>query len=333
MKQWLGTVSSSRDAPAGRTLVTGASGFIGSHLVRALVARGDDVVALVRPASDTWRLADVLNWIEVLRGDLTTIDAKSPPPELVDVHRVFHLAADGVSRTFGSSSPLVHANVVGTTNLLELSVRLDVERFVYCGSCFEYGSGEHLREEAPMRPNSPYAASKAAGSLLASAFARAGAVPVVTLRPFTAYGPFEAKHRLVPTVVLQALDDAPIELTGGEQTRDFVYVEDVLEAFMAADTADVVGRTFNVCTGEATPVRDLAATVLDLVGGGAQLKLGAIPYRDDELWALSGDPSAAEVGLGWIARTTLRDGLAKTIAWFRAERHRHPAYKAEVAPL
>jgi nucleoside-diphosphate-sugar epimerase len=317
-----------------RTLVTGGSGFIGSQLVRALLEQGDEVVVLLRPSSDAWRLADVLGWVEVVRTDAAALDPTDPPRELKGVQRVFHLAADGVKPSAAAEEAVVSSNVIGTSRLLELAGRLDVERFVYCGSCFEYGSGDRLREDACPRPNSAYAASKAAGWLLACAHGRAHGLPVVSLRPFTVFGPYEAPHRLIPSAVLRALEGSPIELTGGEQTRDFVYVQDAIRSFLAAGTADgVAGETFNVCTGVATSVRSLVEEVVELTVSGSELRFGAIPYREEELWTLSGDPTAAAACLGWVATTSLSDGLRATIDWFRAEGNRHPAYTREPAPF
>ena len=308
---------SSADAGAGgRTLVTGAAGFVGARLVRSLLDGGEDVVALVRPGSRLWRLEDVLDRVELLEVDVGALDARSAA--LRDVRVVHHLAAAGVDPRDGDPGSILATNVLGTQATLEVARVLEVDRFVYCGSCFEYGSGSRLREDAPLRPRSTYAASKAAGRLLAEAAAAAHGLPVVTLRPFTAYGPFEAAHRLVPSCILNALAGRPIELTAGEQRRDLVHVDDVATAFVAAArNPAAVGRTLNVCSGEETRVRDVAATVLELVGGEAELRLGALPQRPGETDALSGDPAAAEQVLG-LRPTPLREGLARTVDWFRA---------------
>jgi nucleoside-diphosphate-sugar epimerase len=309
-----------------KILVTGATGFIGSHLVRRLLSDGDEVVAATRAGSSTWRLDDVRRDVEFLELDLSAPLDGRLTRGLRGIEVVHHLAAAGVNPRYDSGEAVVAANVVGTTRLLALASALDVRRFVYCGSCFEYGSGNGLVESALPQPQSDYAASKSAAWLLAHSHSRRNGLPVVSLRPFTVYGPFESSYRLVPATIMGALDGRRIELTGGEQTRDFVYVEDAVSAFTAAASdAAPVGATFNVCTGVETSVAELARAVVEIAGGG-ELELGALPYRDNELWSLSGDPGAAAEGLSWRPATTLRDGLERTVTWFREQRDRHAEY-------
>jgi nucleoside-diphosphate-sugar epimerase len=301
--------------------LTGASGFIGSHVARALLARGAHVVALVRPGARLWRIDDVVREIEVVETDLNDLDDRAPAFHGIEI--VLHLAAAGVAPRPGSVD-LVRTNVLGTARLIALARNLELARFVYCGSCFEYGTGSRVAEDAPLRPRSTYAASKSAGWLLAEAAASSEGLPLVTLRPFTVYGPFEESHRLVMGCILRALAGRPLELTGGEQRRDFVYVDDAVEAFLgAAANAAAVGGTFNVCSGTETTVRDVAAEIASIAGGATELRLGALPYRAGEADVLSGDPRHAREVLGYAARTSLREGLERSFDW--ARRHR-PLY-------
>jgi nucleoside-diphosphate-sugar epimerase len=303
-----------------RVAVTGASGFIGSQLVRALLHEGVHVTALVRPASELWRIDDVL-------GDIA-LAPLDDPNSLRGAEVVFHLGAAGVRPGRDAALALLDANVIGTQRLLEAARNADVERVVACGSCFEYGEGSRLRESAPLRPQTDYAASKACARLVAEAFARSHGLPVVSLVPFTVYGPFEPAYRLVASALLAALDARPLELTGGRQTRDFVYVEDVAQALLAAARVDVeTCRTFNVCSGAETTVAELAAAVVEVTGSDSELRLGAIPYRENELWQLSGDPTEAERELGWRAATPLREGLRRTAEWLGANRDRYREYQ------
>jgi nucleoside-diphosphate-sugar epimerase len=299
-------------------LVTGANGFIGSHVVRRLVESGYETVAGIGPTADAWRLTDVLDAIETVALDLQDLQIDALARKLSGTTTIVHLAARGVNPSQDDAEGIVSANLGGTLRLLELARELGAQRFVHCGSCFEYGTGALLHEDSPLHPVAVYGASKAGGTLLAQAFGRAHGLSVVALRPFTAYGPFEGRHRLVPSTILSALRRAPIDLTGGEQTRDFVFVEDIAEAFLiAVEANDVAGETFNLCTGTETTVRELAQKVVDLTGTSAELRFGALPYRDDELWSLSGDPRRSAARLGWTARTSLHEGLQRTVAWFR----------------
>jgi nucleoside-diphosphate-sugar epimerase len=298
-----------------RVLVTGASGFIGSHAARALAAAGADVVALVRPGSRLWRIHDIAGVVAVVESDLTRVGERGSAFRGVDT--VLHLAAAGVA-PHGRDLDLIETNVLGTVSLLALARKLDLARFVYCGSCFEYGVGSRIAESAPLRPRTAYAASKSSGWLLAEAAAVSDGLPLTTLRPFTVYGPFEAAHRLVMGSVLRALAGLPLELTSGDQQRDFVYVDDAVEAVLAVASNDAaLGGVFNVCSGEATAVRDVAAQVAEAAGGSIEIRLGALPHRTGEADILTGDPGHARAVLGFEARTSLREGLARSVAWAR----------------
>jgi nucleoside-diphosphate-sugar epimerase len=302
-----------------KALVTGAAGFIGSHLTRNLVDSGCETIALLRPTSDLWRIKDIAGHIETVHGDISHLDQEKLLAQLSGIDYVIHLGAAGIDQVADITS-VVETNVMGTLGMLQLARSLDVERFVYCGSAFEYGDGSMITEDSlPTDPISEYAASKSGGYLLANTFHGRYGLPVTTVRPFQVYGPTESPNRLVPTTIARSLAGADIELSGGEQTRDFVYVEDVADAIVAACTStEAVGRTFNVCRGEEVSIKDAVSTIVELCGGKATPLFGALPYRDTEIWALSGDPSQAKEALGWTSKTSLKDGLIQTIAWQKA---------------
>ena len=305
---------------ADRVLVTGGAGFVGSHLVRRLLESGADVSISVRPGSDLWRVDDVLESIRV-------VSSMEPLPE---AEVVYHLAAAGVHPDTDAAA-VVETNVLGTLRVLEHARTTGVERFLYCGSCFEYGPGEGLSEDATLRPISEYGAAKAAGSLLTLAARAAHGLPVVVVRPFTVYGPREAAYRLVPSSILDGLDGGPIRVTAGTQSRDFVYVTDVVDGLLeAAADERALGGVFNLCTGRATTVSELAGRVAELTGG-REVLTGAVPGRAVEFPVLSGDPSHTADVLGWRAATTLDDGLRETIAWFEECRERYPEYRRKAA--
>jgi nucleoside-diphosphate-sugar epimerase len=296
--------------------VSGAGGFIGANLVQRLVESGHLVVALIRPDSDPTRLAHVLDQIELVEVDVAALQPDELASSAGSARAVFHLAAAGVMSPDLDSHAVVDTNTGGTLRMLQAAHLLRSERFVYCGSCFEYGDGERMSEDAPLSPLTPYGASKAGGWLLAQAFSRRHELPVVGLRPFTVYGPLEAPSRLVSYVVGAALREEPIELTAGRQRRDFVFVEDVVDGFLTAATAPgVSGEAFNLCTGEAVAVSELVSTVLALIESSQRPRFGAREHRAVDSPVLSGDPRKAAQRLGWTARTPLREGLMRTIRW------------------
>lgn len=299
-----------------RAVVTGANGFIGANLVRALLQTEVDVTCTVRPGADLWRIADIRKDVRIVTHDLGYGISDAMKREVGKADIVYHLAAAGVNQAFSDSASIVRANVAGTLELLEAAVDWGVERFIYCGSCFEYGSGNSLSENDIPNPMNQYAASKSAAWIFSRAFGAQHGLQVVSLRPFTAYGPFEGSFRLVPQTISKALQGSPIALTLGEQERDFVYVDDLVEAFlMVANNKDLDGETLNICTGIATSVRSMVNTILEITGSDAQPLFGSVPYRESELWSLSGNPEKAVRSLGWTSSHSVDEGIRATLSW------------------
>ena|SRR3989338_2734605 len=308
-----------------RILVTGAAGFIGSHLVRKFIGQGGHVIALVRASSDLWRIQDVRDKIEIHRADLNDISVDALKAKIKGVDIVYHLGAAGVDQSGRDPASIMRVNVVGTLALLQLARDLNAARFVYGGSCFEYGAGSRLREDARLVPLNEYAVSKISGGVLTELFFRKYGLATVHLRPFTVYGPFENHQRLVPHVIRGAFEGHDIKLTGGKQTRDMVFIDDAVEGFLAAGTKPkIAGNTFNLSTGNEMSVKEISLTIVKLMGDSVKILFGAQPYRESEVWSLSGDPAKAKKLLGWKARTSLREGLQKTIEWFKENKKKYP---------
>ncbi len=301
-----------------RVLVTGATGFIGAHLVRSLVSFNCKVFIIVRQGSDTIRIKGLLPEIDILRGDLgEPKDAVSAitqaSPEII-----FHLAAAGVNPGITDPQTIVKTNALSTLNILEALRNQELSRFIYAGSCFEYGGGSNLQEEHPLEPTGVYGASKAAGWLLCKAYHRAWGLPTVTLRPFTPYGPMERLDRLIPHVINCGLRGEDIPLTGGEQERDFVYVQDVVNGFLlAAVSPAAVGMAINLCSGTGVPIKEVVLKILSHMNFPVKPLFGAKPYRDGEMWQLSGDNKRAKEILGWVPETSLDEGLQESIKWYQ----------------
>ena len=294
-----------------------------------LIEEGAEVCVLDQPNARRWTLLERADLAAVLRADVRVLAEPGHDRDLGDIDAIFHLAAVGVTGEVTDLRQVVTGNIDGTLAALLAAQRLG-SRLVYCGSCFEYGSGERWSEEALPAPTTEYGAAKAAGWLLANAFARRTGVEVVSLRPFTMYGPMEPPGRLVPSVVRLALAGRPIDLTPGDQRRDFVFVSDAVDAFIAAATTDAaVGGTFNICTGNPVTVRDVVRRVLQSTGSASEPRFGAIAYRPTELAVLSGDPTRAEQILAWRSRVSLDEGLARMIAWFRAVGSELPEYQLQ----
>lgn len=301
-----------------RALVTGANGFIGRHLVQALVQAGVRVTVLSRRSSAGALAAGKL--ITSVEADLTSAASMARLDAAVAGDVVFHLAAAG-TRGPVSSSELFDVNVAGTLVVLELARRGGARRVVYAGSASEYGGGSRRSEQAPTAPQSPYGASKLAATLAAQAYGRTHRLETVGLRIFSLYGPGEDLRRLVAHTIHCAMAGEDIPLTPGEQQRDLVFVDDVVGAFLRAAThPGIGGEIFNVCAGREWSVRDVVATTLSLMGEPVKPLFGALPYQPGEPGCLSGDPAKSAARLGWEAVTPLDEGLRRTIAWSREQR-------------
>lgn len=312
-----------------RVLVTGADGFLGSHLVERLLQRGDDVIALVRPSSTVGtselalrNLAPVKDRLaEVIAVDVAGPDAcarmAAARPQLV-----YHLAADAwVERSFAQPREVLRTNLDGTMNVLQLARDLaSVQRVVVTSSSEVYGTAqrERIAEDHPLEPTSPYAASKLAADRMALAYHRTWGVPVAVVRPFNTYGPRHV-YDVIPKFIARALAGAPLTIFGdGAQSRDFTWVDDMVDAFvLAGEDERLVGRATNFGSGATIPIAELAQTVVALCESSSPIEHA--PPRAAEVTRLCCDPSFAHT-LGWRAQLGLPEGLRRTIAWARARK-------------
>jgi UDP-glucose 4-epimerase len=304
----------------GRVLVTGAGGFCGRAITAALVAGGHDVVATVRPGSVARTLPDAN--VELVECDMTDGQAIARLVARVRPERCVHAAAAGARARCDDLDLLLRTNVGSTVALAESLAGCDATRLVTLGSSSEYGTPlGAMSESAVAAPDDLYGVSKLAAGLAAHAVGRIHDLETMHLRLFSVYGPGEAPGRLVASVVRAIAERRPIELTGGRQVRDFVFIDDVVDATLHAlfsDTPDA--GTFNIGTGIETSIRELALTACGLAGAdSAILRFGALPYRSDERFTWRADTTRTAALLGWRATTTLRTGLSSTLAAVRDE--------------
>jgi nucleoside-diphosphate-sugar epimerase len=304
-----------------RTTVTGGAGFVGAALVQRLLDHGHDVVAIVRPGSRIDRLAGVLEHVELVEADFGAPADAAAAVAATRPDVCFHLAAAGA--VVRDADPRRVA-VVNALAPLELALALDAAgcgRLVTAGSSSEYGSldGAMSEERAPL-PDDVYGAAKLAGGLLARAAAAAG-LETCHVRLFSVYGPGEDERRLVPSVARALLAGKPVELTPGEQVRDFVYVDDVAAALEAAAVEPrAAGEIVNAGTGRQTRVRDLCLLLAHAAGAETDLlRFGARPYVPGERFSWCAGVDHASAVLGWRAETTLEDGLRRTLDALAAE--------------
>jgi nucleoside-diphosphate-sugar epimerase len=302
-----------------RALVTGAAGFIGANLTHELVRRGARVHALVRPTTGLWRLRQSLSSIVVHTVDITDPCGVDEVIREVRPEIVYHLAASsGHPQTRADREEMLRTVVHGTVNLLEATATLHYRRFVHVGSSLEYGpSAKPLVETDVLRPTTFRGAAKAAATLLCQRAARADGHPIVVVRPFSVYGYWE-KGRLVPTAILSAARGEPMVLTTPGFRRDLIFIEDVIEACLRAVERDgAVGEIVNIGSGRQWTNEEVVDTVQALCGTRVPVRVGAYPASCSDTGHWVADIGKASDLLGWEPRHGLRQGLEKTIGWFR----------------
>lgn len=295
-----------------KAFVTGATGFLGSHLVECLTKRGDDVSVLVRGHHD--RVAQDRPHLSVMRGDL------SHPFLISDASTVFHLAAiSHVGRALENPRQTFETNTSGTLTVLEaIRQSSSVERLVFVSSAHVYGTPRYvpIDEDHPLRAQEPYAASKLAAEAFVSAYSSAYGIPIAIARLFNAYGPRQHPDFVIPSIIKSALTQDSLTLGNLTPTRDFTYVDDIVEALLClAETGEGI---YNVASGVEVSIETLVARVAEVLGKPltvssqrAQRRSAAVEI--ERMWA---DNSRIKA-LGWAPRVSLIDGLAKTIAWYR----------------
>lgn len=309
-----------------KVLITGADGFIGSHLTEALVRAGHDVRALCQYNSfSSWGWLDESSCrgeIEVVLGDVRDPSQMRSICEGVDT--VYHLAAlIAIPYSYQAPSSYVETNVQGTLNVLQAALSANVRRFVQTSTSEVYGTARAvpIREDHPLQAQSPYSASKISADALAYSFYSSFNLPVVTARPFNTYGPRQSARAVIPTVITQLLAGfSTIRLGALTPTRDFNFVLDTCKGFMALAECDAaVGKTVNIGSGTEISIGETVALIAELVGVDVQIECDEKRLRpaNSEVERLVCDNSLMRSLTGHESRHSLREGLALTIDWLR----------------
>ena len=314
-----------------RVLVTGADGFIGSHLTERLTRAGAFVTALT-----LYNSFDSHGWLDdvpaSLSSNLSLIRGDVRDPSFVrnvvsgqDV--IFHLAAlIAIPYSYVAARSYVETNILGTLNVLEASRESAPRRIVVTSTSEVYGTAQTvpIAESHPLHGQSPYSATKIGADMLAEAYARSFGPPVVILRPFNTFGPRQSERAVIPTIIRQALDPNCHMLKLGDTTtlRDFTFVEDTVSAFLAVASAPSIeyGRPYNAGTGIAVSVADVIAMVSELTETDKPAEQDSQRLRpaDSEVRALIADSRRLTADTNWHAETSLYTGVAQTIAWWQS---------------
>ncbi len=309
-----------------RVLVTGAAGFIGSHLCEALAREGAQVRAFFHYNALGFRgwleASELASEFEYFPGDIG--DGNAVREAVSGCDMVFHLAAlIGIPYSYYAPDSYVRTNVAGTLNVLQAARALGVERVLHTSTSEVYGTARQvpIREDHPLQGQSPYSASKIGADKMAESFFLSFQTPVITCRPFNTFGPRQSARAVIPTVITQALAGDEVRLGALHPTRDLNYVANTAEGFMAAALGpdSALGETFNFGFGEEISIGDLARLIIELTGSKAEIVSDDARVRPgaSEVERLIADNAKARDMLGWSPEVGLREGLERTIAWFR----------------
>lgn len=298
-----------------KILLTGATGFLGSHVARLLLLHDCEVHILVRHGSDTWRINDILPQLHAEEYDFTGIHnldailSKIQPD--ICIHLAWHMGP-------GSLTDLENVDVLSSS--LYLAVRLAAlgcKKLLVAGTCFEYDAERgYVAEDSPIKPSNLYAASKQALHSVVEQLSKTTSMEVAWLRLFFLYGPHEGKHRLVPSVILSLLKDEVVKLTPGEQVRDFVHVEDAASAIWDVAVSPLTGAV-NIGTGSPWTVRHAVNRVGEMMDRSDLLHFGALEHRINDPFFLCANNKRLLQETSWKPRFGLDEGLEQTIEWWR----------------
>jgi len=321
-------------------LVTGADGFIGSHLVEGLIERGAKVKAFVYYNSfNSWGWldglpAETLSKIEIFSGDIR--DPHGVAEAMKNCDLVFHLAAlIGIPFSYHSPDAYVDTNVKGTLNILQAARNQGTEKLIVTSTSEVYGTARYvpINEDHPYQGQSPYSATKIAADRLSESFYRSFELPVTIVRPFNTYGPRQSARAFIPTVVTQLLAGrSEIQLGSLTPTRDLNYVKDTVDGFIAVMESDsTVGQEINIASGLEHSVGDIAEEIIRQINPEARICTDTARLRpkDSEVERLLGCNKKIQNLAGWTPKISLAEGLSRTIAWFRDPRNL-ARYKADI---
>jgi len=311
-----------------KVLVTGGSGFIGSHLVESLVTKGCDVRVLV--LYDTGPIFGFIDSmpetikqkIEIVTGDIRNSDDVKMAVD--DVSIVFHLAAlVGIPYSYSHPRSVIETNLIGTLNVLLAVKEKKIEKLVHTSTSETYGTAKYvpIDENHPLQGQSPYSASKIGADKIVESFYKSYDLPVATIRPFNQYGPRQSARAVIPTIITQSLTKKIVRLGALFPTRDFTFVQDTVDAYIKiAESDNTLGEVINIGTGQEISIGELAKKIIKLTGSSAEIVCDGTRIRPEksEVDRLLCNNAKAEKLIEWKPNVSLDQGLKKTIEWIKS---------------
>jgi NAD dependent epimerase/dehydratase len=318
-------------------LVTGAGGFIGSHLVEALDAKGAKIKTLVRYNSrNDWGMLEnisssLINDLDVTTGDIFDFSVVKKAVKNCDI--IFHLAAlIGIPYSYIAPESYVNTNIKGTLNIMQASVDEGVEKIIHTSTSEVYGTAKYvpIDENHPLQGQSPYSASKIGADMIAQSYFLSFNAPVAIIRPFNTFGPRQSARAVIPTIISQLLSEQEIHLGSLTPVRDLTYVKDTVNGFIkVAESDKSIGEIINIGNGKGITIGELAKKILNLMdrpNTPIHVDEERVRPEKSEVMQLICDNSKAKRMIGWCPECSLDQGLKETIRWIRQNRH---IYKSE----
>lgn len=303
-----------------RVVITGANGFIGSHMTMRMLAEGANVHVMVRESSDLWRLDKMSKDIELYKVDLRNGGEVEKNMRKIKPDYIFHMAAYGVDSRQKDYITAADTNIIGAINMLNAAIAVDCEKFINTGTSMQYGNKSiPIRETEHYSPSNIYGSTKGAATIVVHQIAAENDMNISTIIPFGVFGENEGSHKFFPHVILSALGGESIELSLCEQYRDYCYIENIIDGFlMVATNENAKNEIFNIGSGDLYQLKYYVNLMAERMDCKGDIKYGSVEYRKNDLWSPLPDISKITDVLGWSPRVSLSDGIDRTIEWFRA---------------
>ncbi len=306
-----------------KVLVTGAYGFIGSHLIKKLVKENATIAVIVRKDSNPWRVQEYLPQLKIYEANIQN------RPEICRIIHdfqpdyIFHLAAYGTNPNNRNDLLAFETNILGTMNILFAAKDTNCQKIICLGSSSEYGDKkEQIHEEMLLEPVDIYGSTKAAATIISHQLAQEYKIPIVTLRAFNIFGEAEDNHKLFSHIIEKVLRGEDVHLTTCDQYRDYSYVGNIVDGLILATTNENSGNMIlNIASGEARPLRYFVDLIFQHLDTKQVPLYGAIPKRENERDAPIPDITKIQTTLGWTPAVSIEEGIKKTIAWYKGYYH------------
>ena len=302
-----------------KVLLTGATGFLGAHLFRRLLRERVEVALLLREHSDTRRIDPITSSATIIRGDLRDLGTANEAIQKFRADTVIHTAWAGVMNKFRNEALQLDDNLMPTINLLRLALDNGCRNFIGLGSQAEYGpANKIISESEPAKPTTLYGATKLATSILAEQLCAQAGARFAWLRVFSTYGPGEDPEWMIPYLIRKLLAGEKPALTACEQKWDYLYAADAAEAIWSVVNSNASG-VFNLGSGQVYTLRHIVEQIRDQIDPALPLGFGEVPYRPDQVMHLQADISRLTAATGWRPLTSLEQGIAEDIVWYKKE--------------